>query len=150
MANKTLRVLHHYEAFRDQLGDEDYTILLSVGVHEGSPWDEALESSAAALRQIFGQDRVEVLGYLSDAALHREIDQATACVAFYDPAFRANNTTAWAVIERGKRLITNTDQYSPRLDYPAPKWSDVSILVNVQPDAWVPSLVPAVDAWRIP
>ena len=122
MANKTLNVLRHYEAFRDELGDQAYTILLSMAVHEGSPWDATLESSAAALRRIFGEDRVEVLGFLSDAALHREIDACTACVAFYDPALRANNTTAWAVIERGKRLITNLDDLSPALV--APSWRD--------------------------
>lgn len=122
MAHKTAKVLRHYEAFRDELGDQEYTILLSMGVHEGSPWDQTLESSAAALRQIFGEDRVEVLGFLSDAALHREMDACTACVAFYDPAFRANNTTAWAVLERGKRLITNCDACSP--DPIAPTWPE--------------------------
>jgi hypothetical protein len=125
MAHKTTKVLQHYEAFRDAHAGEDYTILLSVGVHEGSPWDDALESSATALRHIFGAERVEVLGFLSDAALHREIERATACVAFYDPALRANNTTAWAVLERGKRLITNRDEQSPT-GLEAPQWSQVS------------------------
>lgn len=91
---------------------EPYTILLSTGVHEGSPWDEALEASTAALRGIFGE-RLEVLGFLSDAALDREIRQATACAAFYDPALRANNTTAFAVLERRVPLFTNLDVDSP-------------------------------------
>jgi len=125
MAHKTGRVLQHYKAFRDAHAGENYTILLSVGVHEGSPWSEALEYSAIALRHIFGADRVEVLGYLSDAALHREIMRATACIAFFDPALRANNTTAWAVLERGKRLITNCDDQSPSLDA-VPAWSQVA------------------------
>lgn len=134
MAHKTTKVLKHYEAFRDAHAGEDYTILLSVGVHEGSPWDDALESSATALRQIFGDDRVEVLGFLSDAALHREIMKATACVAFYEPALRANNTTAWAVLERGKTLITNRDDESPNV-LDAPIWSLVRHFVEAVPCA---------------
>ena len=132
MAHKTTQVLKHYEAFRDAHAGEDYTILLSVGVHEGSPWDDALESSATALRQIFGEDRVEVLGFLSDAALHREILAATACLAFYEPALRANNTTAWAVLERGKELITNRDEQSPDV-LDAPVWSLVRHFVEAVP-----------------
>jgi hypothetical protein len=127
MANKMQKVRRHFEAFRDQVSGQDYTILLSLGVHEGSPWDDSLESSASVLRQVFG-DRLEVLGFLSDAAIHREIEAATACVAFYDPAIRANNTTAWAVLERGKRLFTNFDDASPlefRLGY-VPTWQDVT------------------------
>ncbi len=129
MAHKTTQVLRHYEAFRDTRRGEDYTMLLSVGVHEGSPWDDALESSAAALRQIFGDERVEVLGFLSDAALDREIRAATACVAFYEPALRANNTTAWAVLERGACLITNRDEWSPD-SHVIPAWAAVTALVR--------------------
>ena len=129
MAHKTTQVLRHYEAFRDAHAGEEYTILLSVGVHEGSPWDDALESSATALRHIFGEERVEVLGFLSDAALDREIRNATACLAFYDPALRANNTTAWAVLERGKTLITNRDEQSPTVE-DVPIWPLVAHFVG--------------------
>ncbi len=113
MAHKL--VSPHYQRLKALLEahGEPYTILLSTGVHEGTPWDEALESAAASLRGIFGAECVEVLGYLSDAALDREIRAATACAAFYDPALRANNTTAWAVLERWKPLVTNLDSDSP-------------------------------------
>jgi len=112
MAHKL--VSPHYQKLKALLDahGEPYTVLLSTGVHEGSPWDMALEASTASLRGIFG-DRLEVLGFLSDAALDREIRQATACAAFYDPALRANNTTAWAVLERQKVLVTNLDADSP-------------------------------------
>jgi hypothetical protein len=103
---------HRLKALLDADG-EPYTILVSMGVHEGSPWDTALEQSTAAMVNLFGTSRVEVLGFLSDAALHYEILRATACAAFFDPAFRANNTTAWAVLERSRPLITNLDVWSP-------------------------------------
>ena len=56
---------------------------------------------------------MRVLGYLADDALAAEL-RACDCVAlFYDPALRANNTTAWAALDAGKPLVTNTDEYSP-------------------------------------
>jgi len=113
MAHKL--VSPHYQKLKALLDahGEPYTILVSTGVHEGTPWDAALEGAATTLRGLFGADHVELLGYLSDVALDREIRAATACAAFYDPALRANNTTAWAVRERGVPLITNTDEDSP-------------------------------------
>jgi len=129
MAHKL--VSPHYQKLKALLDahGEPYTVLLSTGVHEGSPWDTALEASTASLRGIFG-DRLEVLGFLSDAALDREIRQATACAAFYDPALRANNTTAWAVLERQKPLITNLD-----VDSPGSAAMDINILRVMDIDA---------------
>ena len=113
MAHKL--VSPYYKRLRDLLDahGEPYTILVSTAVHEGHPWDEALQESAAALQRIFGMERVEMLGFLSDAALDREIRAAWACAAFYMPALRANNTTAWAVLERGRSLVTNCDVDTP-------------------------------------
>jgi len=90
--------------------------LLGRALLERAARDAALEGAATTLRGLFGADHVELLGYLSDAALDREIRAATACAAFYDPALRANNTTAWAVLERDRPLITNMDEDSPGCD----------------------------------
>lgn len=119
MAHKL--VLSYFERLRDLLEahGEQYTILLSTGVHEGTPWDEALEGAARDLRGVFSGPvgrhctNVEVLGFLSDAALDRAIRAATVCAAFFTPALRANNTTAHAIVERGRPLVTNRDEDSP-------------------------------------
>lgn len=105
---------NHYDKLRDVLdaAGEPYAILLSTGVHEGSPWSVALTSSAARLRDVFGP-RLRVLGYLADDALAYELAHCTAVATFFDPALRANNTSAWAALEAGKPLITNLDAESP-------------------------------------
>ena len=90
----------------------NYTISLSTAVHEGSPWDESLQRASGLLRDIFGR-HLRVLGYLADDALARELAGADAVALFYDPAVRANNTTAWAALEAGKPLVTNLDEDSP-------------------------------------
>lgn len=112
MAHKL--ALPHFERLRVQLEREhpDYTIELSTAVHEGSPWDDALRDSMEAMRRIFG-DRLRVLGFLADDALARTLTEVDAVAAFYTPALRANNTTAWAAIEAGKTLFTNRDAQSP-------------------------------------
>ena len=120
MAHKL--VLPHFEKLKQQLAVEhpDYTISLSTAVHEGSPWDTALTESAASMRAIFG-DRLRVLGFLADDALAKELQDCDAVAAYFTPALRANNTSAWAAIAAGKRLYTNTDADSPALDHP-PTW----------------------------
>ena len=112
MAHKL--TLPYYEKLKSLLDDTPgtYTVGLSCAVHEGHPWDRAMQDAEDSLRRVFGV-HLRVLGYLGDDALVREIDQATAVAAFYDPAFRANNTSAWAVLERGRPLITNVDDASP-------------------------------------
>lgn len=112
MAHKL--ALPYYEKLKSLLDDTPgtYTVGLSCAVHEGNPWDQAMHDAEDSLRRLFGL-HLRVLGYLADDALVREMDAATAVAAFYDPAFRANNTSAWAVLERGKTLITNTDADSP-------------------------------------
>lgn len=106
----------YHERLRELMehSGRSFTILLSTGVHEGTPWDESLEESARVIQSIYGQHRVEALGYLSDAALSRELQQANAVALFFDPAVRANNTTFWAALETRHVVITNIDQDSPR------------------------------------
>lgn len=114
MAHKL--VLPHFEALKVELDREhpDYTISLSTAVHEGSPWDDALTQSTEAMRGIFG-GRLRVLGFLGDDALARELAECDAVAAYFTPALRANNTSAWAAVDAGKKLYTNTDEHSPSL-----------------------------------
>lgn len=112
MAHKL--ALQHFRKLKVDL-DRDhpqYTIEFSTAVHEGSPWDEALTRSVEAMRGIFG-DHLRVLGYLADDALAKELNDCDAVAVFFEPAFRANNTTAWAVLAAGKTLYTNIDAQSP-------------------------------------
>lgn len=121
MAHKL--VLPHFERLKWQLDFEhpDYTISLSTAVHEGSPWDTGLQESTAAMRAIFG-DKLRVLGFLADDALAKELQGCDAVAAYFTPALRANNTSAWAALEAGKKLYTNTDEHSPPLDVTAHSW----------------------------
>lgn len=114
MAHKL--VTSHFEQLKRELDRDhpDYTLSLSTAVHEGSPWDETLTASVDALRAIFG-DRLRVLGFLADDALARELQDCDAVAAFFVPALRANNTSAWAALSAGKFLYTNLDQHSPAL-----------------------------------
>ena len=121
MAHKL--ALPHFEqlkTFLDRDRGADYTISLSTAVHEGHPWEGTLESSAASMRAIFG-DKLRVLGFLADDALAKEIQDCDAMAMFFEPAMRANNTSAWAAIAAGKRLFTNRDEHSPSLANP-PTW----------------------------
>lgn len=114
MGNKMSRVLPHYEALKRHLDADvgDYSVELSCAIHEGNPWSEALEQSISDLRAIFG-DKLRVLGFLGDDALAKELAEVDAVAVFFDPAFRANNTSAWAAVAAGKTLITNRDEHSP-------------------------------------
>jgi hypothetical protein len=127
MAHKLL--LPHFENLKRELDSTggDYTVELSTAVHEGNPWDEALTESVASMRAIFG-DRLRVLGFLGDDALAKELHDVDAVAAFYTPALRANNTSAWAALEAGKHLFTNTDELSPPLV--APSWESLVSLIN--------------------
>lgn len=106
--------LPHFEQLKRDLDREhpDFTIELSTAVHEGNPWDQALTESIAAMRAVFG-DRLRVLGFLADDALARVLTEVDAVAAYYSPALRRNNTSAWACIAAGKKLYTNYDEQSP-------------------------------------
>lgn len=121
MSHKLL--MPHFEQLKRELERDhpDYTIELSTAVHEGNPWERAVTESTAAMRWIFG-DRLRVLGFLADDALARTLTEVDAVAAFYTPALRANNTSAWAAIAAGKTLFTNRDAQSPTQ---APTWDSV-------------------------
>lgn len=116
MAHK--RLLPHYESLRVQLDVEhpDYTVEMSTAIHEGHPWEDGLAQSVTDMRDIFG-DHLRVLGFLGDDALAKELQDCDAVAVYFDPAFRANNTTAWAAIDAGKVLYTNRDEHSPPADF---------------------------------
>jgi hypothetical protein len=128
--------LPHFEHLKQQLDRDhpDYSIELSTGVHEGNPWDQALAESTAAMRAIFGS-RLRVLGFLADDALARVLQEVDAVAAFYDPAFRANNTSGWTAIAAGKTFFTNRDEQSPTV---MPTWAH---LVDVLQPAAIGSMI---------
>ena len=129
MAHKL--VLSHFERLKVQLDAEhpDYTISLSTAVHEGSPWDQAFQESIDAMRTLFG-DHLRVLGFLADDALAKELQECNAVAAYFTPALRANNTSAWAALEAGKHLYTNTDEHSPPLDVTAHSWEKLVVILR--------------------
>ena len=91
---------------------EDYTICQSLAVHEGAAWDETFCAADLAMRTLFGE-HLRFLGFLADDGLASELHAAQAVALFYDPAVRANHTTAWAALEAGTVLLTNLDAHSP-------------------------------------
>lgn len=123
--------MRHLQALKTELDatHPNYTIGLSTAVHEGTPWDVTLQDSVAAMRELFG-DRLRVLGFLGDDALAKELQDCDAVALYYDPAVRANNTTAWAVLEAGKTLWTNVDHDSPVLDAKAHSWDKLVDLIR--------------------
>lgn len=130
MSHKLL--LPHFKSLKERLDREhpDYTIELSTAVHEGTPWDMALTDATTAMRALFGR-KLRVLGFLGDDALAKELHDVDAVAAYYSPALRANNTSAWAALEAGKTLYTNTDADSPALDVAAHSWDALLSLMGV-------------------
>jgi len=110
MAHKVNRVW--FEKVRDLLGSRPYTVDLSVGVHEGQPWSEAIQQSTALLEDIFG-DRARLLGSLTDHAIRRQLRTADWVLLFYPEGLRDNNTTFWAAVHERARILTNLDTLSP-------------------------------------
>lgn len=121
MAHK--RVLSLFERLKvslDILYPNDYSVCLSTGVHEGYPWEASIQESEADMRAIFG-DKFRFLGALADDALAKELQDCDAVAAFFEPGFRANNTSVWAAVAAGKPVYTNRDDESPELHQP-PTW----------------------------
>jgi hypothetical protein len=130
MAHK--RILHHYEDLKALLEVEhpDYTLEMSTAIHEGTPWDTGLEQSIADMRAIFG-DKLRVLGFLGDDAIAKEMQECDAVAVYFEPAFRANNTSGWAAIDAGKTLYTNRDEHSPT---DTPTWARlIAAITDPQP-----------------
>jgi len=111
-------VLDEFRHLKAQLDREhpDYTLSLSMAIHEGTSWAETFTGSIHAMREIFGS-RLRVLGFLADDALAKELQECDAVAAFFLPALRENNTSAWAALAAGKKLYTNLDAHSPELQH---------------------------------
>ena len=121
----TFGMLHKFDAsrymkLRDLLEADGlpYEIMLSAAVHHGQDpgdWKGVIESFEHVFGDHWGgKGRLTVLGQLSDTALIRELPRVVAVAAFFDPAVRANNTTAWLALQWGRCLITNLDEDSPK------------------------------------
>ena len=90
----------------------DYTVEVSTGIHEGSPWDRSWQETRDTLAGVFGP-RLRLLGYLADDALVSAMGQAHLAALFYEDGVRANNTTLWAAMDSGLPVMTNLDAASP-------------------------------------
>ena len=90
----------------------DYSVEVSTGIHEGSPWDRSWQDTRDTLAGVFGP-RLRLLGYLADDALVSVMGQSHLAALFYEDGARANNTTLWAAMEAGLPVITNLDAVSP-------------------------------------
>lgn len=124
--------LPKFRELRAQLEREQpagYTVSLSTAVHEGTDWPTVLADSEREMRAIFG-DRLRVLGFLGDDALAKELQECDAVAAYFEPALRANNTSAWAALEAGKKLYTNLDEFSPPLDPALHSWEKLVELIR--------------------
>lgn len=105
----------HFERLKHLLDGtrQDYTVSLSTGIHEGTPWDVTFADNLALMGKVFG-DNLRALGFLGDDALAKELHEATVCALFFEPAVRLNNTSIWAALEAGCPVITNLDDDSPK------------------------------------
>lgn len=92
---------------------EDYTVSVSMGIHEGTAWDAGFAAKREQMAAVFGH-HLRTLGFLMDDGLARALAQTNVVALFYDPAVRANNTTLWAALEAGVPVITNLDKDSPK------------------------------------
>lgn len=106
--------VHHYERLKlllDRSG-ADYEILVSTAFHENASFGDLDETERQFMR-LFGR-RVHLLGFLSDESVDHFLTRADVFCAFFEGGVRANNTTAFAALERGTPLLTNLDPLSPR------------------------------------
>lgn len=104
----------HFERLKTLLDhtEEDYTVSVSTGIHEGSPWEPSFVENERLMRGIFGE-HLRVLGFLADDALAKELREAMMVALFYEPALRANNTSCFAALDAGAQVVTNLDWESP-------------------------------------
>lgn len=105
----------------------DYTVILSTAVHEGSPWEPQLQQTRASLCRVFGS-HARYAGFVADDGVRRLLCHVDGAALFFDPALRANHTSAWTMLQAGVPLITNLDRDSPaRHDH---ECFDVSLLTE--------------------
>jgi hypothetical protein len=129
MAHK-IQVSHYATAKRllDAAGIR-YHLRVSVGIHEGTSLSDAT-AHFDALYELFGRDRVTILGILSDDAVAEELRRCDAVLAFFEQGVRANNTTVHAALEARRPVVTNHGPHTSAIlrsltrDVSSPTWID--------------------------
>src|SRR3990167_11086993 len=104
-----------YERLRDLLTaahGTEYVVGVSVAIHDGTNWQEDMQTVQERLTGIFG-DKAHLFGAMADAGVSATLQGSTAMAAFFEDGVRANNTTVWAALEHGIPVITNLDRWSP-------------------------------------
>jgi len=95
----------------DQTG-RTYGVYLSTALHEGTSFEGSFMAPFHEMTEIFGE-RVNFLGFLSDAAVFNYLRFCTFFTAFFPDGVRANNTSVHVAMQCGAVAITNLDAYSP-------------------------------------
>ena len=88
-------------------------IYLSTALHVG---EQPLDDLNRTIQEIEEKLKVEInfLGFLSDAALAKSIQESDALFRFFNPAVRANSTSIMAGMSLGVPTFTNIDKFSPK------------------------------------
>lgn len=89
-----------------------YGIYLSTALHEGSNVGDSFMTAFDEMSAIFGE-RVNFLGFLSDAAVLNQLRSCTFFASFFAEGVRANNTSVHTAMQFGTVVITNLDAWSP-------------------------------------
>ena len=88
-------------------------IYLSTAIHVG---EQPLDNLNKVIQEIEEKLNIEInfLGFLSDSALAKSIQESNALFRFFNPAVRANSTSIMAGMSLGVPTFTNTDKFSPK------------------------------------
>jgi hypothetical protein len=88
-------------------------IYLSTALHVG---EQPLDDLNRTIQEIEERLKIEInfLGFLSDAALSKSIQESDALFRFFNPAVRANSTSIMAGMSLGIPTFTNIDNFSPK------------------------------------
>jgi hypothetical protein len=88
-------------------------IYLSTAIHVG---EQPLDNLTQTIQEIEQKLKIEInfLGFLSDSALAKSIQEADVLFRFFNPAVRANSTSIMAGMSLGVPTFTNTDEFSPK------------------------------------
>lgn len=110
---------------------------VSVALHEATSLEDVTDHFDT-LRDLFGLDRVQVLGVLSDTGLAEALRDADVLLAFFGRGVRANNTTVHAAMAEGCPVLTLLDA-----DSPADYQHGQTVMDLAQLDRW-----PALWRWQ--
>lgn len=94
-----------------EVSGRSYVVYVSAANHETASLRDA-ELVFEEMHEIF-PDELFFLGNLSDVAVANFLRESTFFAAFFGSGVRANNTSVSSAMERGARVITNLDRYSP-------------------------------------